>query len=74
MRNSGMSPRTGGTGSTVALKVLAPVLSERTAQGEVRVYHESFARYLRLARSRREKPSLAIRRQRLEGPIRHGRP
>ncbi|MGW3397319.1 AAA family ATPase [Streptomyces hydrogenans] len=32
-----------------ALKVLAPVLSERTAQGEVRVYHESFARYLRLA-------------------------
>ncbi|MFI0786209.1 AAA family ATPase [Streptomyces lydicus] len=31
-----------------ALKVLAPVLSERTGQGEVRVYHESFARYLRL--------------------------
>lgn len=31
-----------------ALKVLAPVLSERTAQGELRVYHESFARYLRL--------------------------
>ncbi|WP_129773469.1 ATP-binding protein [Streptomyces sp. L-9-10] len=31
-----------------ALKVLAPVLSERTGQGEVRVFHESFARYLRL--------------------------
>lgn len=31
-----------------ALKVLAPVLSERTGHGEVRVYHESFARYLRL--------------------------
>lgn len=31
-----------------ALKVLAPVLYERTGRGEVRVYHESFARYLRL--------------------------
>ena len=31
-----------------ALEVLAPVLVERAAQGGVRVYHESFARYLRL--------------------------
>ena len=30
-----------------ALEVLAPVLVERAAQGGVRVYHESFARYLR---------------------------
>ncbi|MXZ78427.1 MAG: ATP-binding protein [Acidimicrobiia bacterium] len=30
-----------------ALEVLAPVLDERAAQGGVRVYHESFARYLR---------------------------
>ena len=29
------------------LEVLAPVLVERAAQGGVRVYHESFARYLR---------------------------
>ncbi|WP_037624146.1 AAA family ATPase [Streptomyces aureus] len=31
-----------------ALKVLAPVLSETAGPGEIRVYHESFARYLRL--------------------------
>ncbi len=30
-----------------ALDLLAPVLTERAAQGGVRVYHESFARYLR---------------------------
>lgn len=30
-----------------ALDVLSPVLSRRVAQGGVRVYHESFARYLR---------------------------
>jgi hypothetical protein len=30
-----------------ALDVLAPVLIERAAQGGIRVYHESFARYLR---------------------------
>jgi hypothetical protein len=30
-----------------ALALLAPVLVERAAQGGVRVYHESFARYLR---------------------------
>lgn len=30
-----------------ALSLLAPVLSERATQGGVRVYHESFARYLR---------------------------
>jgi len=32
-----------------ALSLLAPVLTERAAQGGVRVYHESFARYLRRA-------------------------
>ncbi|MDC0766726.1 ATP-binding protein [Streptomyces sp. HD] len=31
-----------------ALKVLAPVLSGTAGPGEIRVYHESFARYLRL--------------------------
>lgn len=31
-----------------ALEVLQPVLIERAAQGGVRVYHESFARYLRV--------------------------
>ncbi|MGX2993594.1 AAA family ATPase [Streptomyces sp. JNUCC 64] len=31
-----------------ALKVLAPVLSVTAGPGEIRVYHESFARYLRL--------------------------
>lgn len=31
-----------------ALKVLAPVLSETAGPGEIRIYHESFARYLRL--------------------------
>ncbi|MFL6263058.1 MAG: ATP-binding protein [Thermoanaerobaculia bacterium] len=30
-----------------ALEVLAPVLVERAAQGGVRIYHESFARFLR---------------------------
>ena len=30
-----------------ALEVLAPVLARRVSQGGVRVYHESFARYLR---------------------------
>ncbi|PWJ02482.1 hypothetical protein DKG34_38350 [Streptomyces sp. NWU49] len=42
-----------------ALKVLAPVLSERTGQGEVRVYHESFARYLRLGYE--DHPKWAVR-------------
>ncbi|MFC9085476.1 AAA family ATPase [Nocardiopsis dassonvillei] len=32
-----------------ALKVLAPVLSGRSGSSEIRVYHESFARYLRLS-------------------------
>ncbi|MFG3261802.1 AAA family ATPase [Streptomyces bobili] len=31
-----------------ALKVLAPVLSGAAGPGEIRVYHESFARYLRM--------------------------
>jgi len=31
-----------------ALDVMTPVLLERSAQGGIRVYHESFARYLRL--------------------------
>ncbi len=31
----------------MALRVLAPVLVERAVQGGIRVYHESFARYLR---------------------------
>ncbi|MBB4930686.1 hypothetical protein F4561_001506 [Lipingzhangella halophila] len=31
-----------------ALKVLAPVLSGRSGPSEIRIYHESFARYLRL--------------------------
>lgn len=40
-----------------ALTLLAPVLMERATQGGVRVYHESFARYLRGAFDR-ESPAL----------------
>jgi hypothetical protein len=40
-----------------ALTLLAPVLVERATQGGVRVYHESFARYLRGAFDR-ESPAL----------------
>ena len=40
-----------------ALAVLAPVLVERATQGGVRVYHESFARYLRGAFDR-DSPAL----------------
>jgi hypothetical protein len=41
-----------------ALALLAPVLVERATQGGVRVYHESFARYLRSAFDR-ESPALS---------------
>ncbi|HXA29278.1 MAG TPA: ATP-binding protein [Candidatus Angelobacter sp.] len=41
-----------------ALEVLAPVLTERSAQGGIRVYHESFARFLR--RPFQDDPSVAV--------------
>ena len=33
---------------SAALNILAPVLADRAGEGGIRVYHESFARYLRL--------------------------
>lgn len=44
-----------------ALTLLAPVLVERATQGGVRVYHESFARYLRSAFDREGSALKALR-------------